>query len=200
MSRYIVPVLLALALSYCGYTTWQDIQERKGKSESRTAIAEAKESALNAEISRRAALHNAFVDWPTRLAGDESIRISKVLTAEVQELWMAGQPILFVGQLDDISHAAAGFYLVNATYDGLGTKPMFLAADLRVSVECTEQLAASIVASHRNTDQFSITPDIALVVQIYRVTQLTNEDSDGISSSVITGFGTCLDIVSMAQP
>jgi len=191
VSRYIFITLAALVMAYLGYTSWEKSQEEEG----RQVAAEAQAAALKADVLRRATSVNALIDWPTRLASGQPSRLSPVLTAEIQNLWLAGQPILFVGKVDDVARSDTGNYTVKATYEGLAQSHLFISTDFRVTLECPEQLATAIIQALRKPDSFSIEPDVALVARIDQVTQTTDKDLDGNSMSILTGVGKCVDAV-----
>jgi hypothetical protein len=186
---------VVLALGYWAHNSWEKSQA-KGRREAATA---AEASALNVEVLRRANSVNAVIDWPDHLAAGQAMRISPVLTIELQDLWLAGRPILFVGKVDDVARTAVNRYTIKATYGGLERSHDFTSSDLRIIVDCDSQLADPIVRALTKPDDYSIDADVAIVARIEQVTQKPAGDSEENSKSTLTGLGSCVDALYLGE-
>ena len=186
LARYIIAILVAAALGYWAYSSWQDHVESDQK---RIAL-DTRHDALKASVMEMASKVNAVTDWAANLASDMKTRESPFLTAELQKHWVIERPILFVGNIADVAINQDGTYqvIVSIWYSALRYR-------IRVALNCPESVATPLIQAVKaeGTPRWPVA-DIAIVGHIERIITMDSEEGDTMVR-VRTGVGRCLNAI-----
>jgi hypothetical protein len=180
---WLIPVAVLAAL---GYYVINRVSENTQKREA--AVAQKVDA--RREIEQMADRWKASTTWEASLTGGGSTRISEVMSAELQQLWL-GHPILFVGTLEDISQTPDGSFQVVAKHDGALTSQRLILSAITIRVVCPAAIGARLLKAH--TEKGSMFPGVAVVVQIASISQERVAEAESDSSLVKVGIGICLD-------
>lgn len=195
MTRYIVGALVAAGVAYWGYSLWQDHVE----SEQKRIARETKREVLKSAVSQMASRTNAITDWPAQLAGEKRTRNTPVLTAELQRLWVLERPILFLGNLEDIAINQDGTYQVVVEHNWLGSQHKLMGNTIRVALDCPESVAAPLLKAAKEQRKPILGSDTAITGQIQKIVTTSQKDSEGDTTTVLTGFGKCLSAMHLDE-
>ena len=125
--------------------------------------------------------------------------MSPVLTAELQRLWVIRRPILFLGSIEDVAINQDDTYQVIVEHDWIGVKNLFLRNNIRVSLRCPEQVATPLIQAVKAKRTPQLGADIAIAGVIERIVTTSEKDSDGETTTVLTGVGTCINAVYLTE-
>jgi hypothetical protein len=185
-----VALLLAVAaiLAYCGNSQYQNHTREK----EREAQGKRDTQAMVESLHKLAAIHNAKVGWAKELVGEKTVRISPIMSAELQQVWLTATPILFVGTLKDISKNADGSYQVSLEYDSVSEKYLFISSEIYFSARCSAELALPLLKMGRDTSRLGMFADAAVVGVVSGVDSKQVRDNEGNEISQLTGTASCL--------
>lgn len=154
---------------------------------------------LKAKALSAAKAHGALADWPSRLAQSERMRMSPVLTAELQDLWTSGRPILFIGIVADIARSSSDSVELTLDYGSLDQGHMFMGSDLRLRLSCTRAMAAPLLDSASQPSRMALYSDSAVVAAVQSIETSSRRDPDGSVTGVLTGVGSCIEVVPISE-
>ena len=185
---FVLVVLAIAAYLVSGYL--ERIAREKADRERREWI----ERSVKASVSKMVSQHNALTDWGEKLAQTKSEKTEKVLSVDLERLWLVDQPILFIGSIEDIATADGQSYRVRIH----GRKPadpsyLFL-AQLGLDLKCAQTMLDSFLEAYPSLLSNPRFPNgVAVIVKISEVkTQavLGKETREELR----IGVGDCLDI------
>jgi hypothetical protein len=169
----------------------KEIAEREKAERSRQKIA----STLKEMVTH----FNAIDDWEKELAKGENLRTSKILTIELERLWVHERPILFCGAIEDISTIDDKSYSVRIGRGLMNINYMFL-TNLVLVLRCSKSKIDDFLEKHpRLFSDLGLTKNVAVIA---RITQLKTEyysDEEGSRQESRVGIGNCLAIMHMGQ-
>ena len=185
MSRLLLIAVIFLGLGYSLYINHQ----KQGAEAAREAALEQRMTNAVAAMASRA---NANTDWAARLAGHGIVRLSPIMSAELQKVWTPDRPILFVGSIRDIAKNEDGSFQLKISYDPWGRIGgyIFPATDLRVNLRCPESVAAPLLSHLKSRRRADIRSDAAAIAIIESIV-MSEQDADGSETVVLTGIGNC---------
>lgn len=185
MVRYAIGILVTIALGYWAYSSWQVHVETEQK---RTA-GDARRESLKASVMEMASKVNAVTDWEASLAGGKKTKWAPVFTAELQKHWVIDRPILFVGKLIDVATNQDGTYQVIVERYSRYTN------DIRVALSCHESVAMPLIQEVNAKSSPRRREDTAIIGHIERIISTSQKDSEGDTTTVLTGVGRCLNAI-----
>jgi len=186
-------VLTTAAVSYFAYLQYLSYSRGKVREQLREqAIAESV-SNLRAMIQR----HHANSDWPRKLVGKSTLRSSPVLSAELQEYWIAEKPILFIGILKDIARNPDETYQIKIARQPVSSDATLLGSELLVDIKCDSDKTIPLLKLMKRPSRLSIFEDVAIVATINRVSSSIGRDTDGQPNTILIGLGECNDVLSL---
>lgn len=190
----LIALALVSGLAYWGYSNWMESVETA----ERTKAKDAQAILLKTRVSDVAAKFNAVVDWPNTLSHGEHLRLSPVLTVELQDLWQTGKPILFFGTVLDIERISPATTRLSVEH-AIDQPNLFLGTILRLRLECDATATSPILDMARDPNRLNLQSDIAVVALVSAVVASSERDSQGERTPVLTGVGTCVDLVPIPE-
>lgn len=189
---------IAIAVGYWLYADAAAKQEERNREALRRQQQAAGAKAALAEVVSK---HKAIDDWDKALSKGKHFRIAPILSIELERLWVADRPILFIGHVADIASTPdASFY--NVTIDrGDITPSGIFATDLRLSLRAPKGIVDSALGLHPEIISGRVLQDsVAIVANISRITASERHASDGQRITALTGHGDLLGMVHVGDP
>ena len=180
---WLIPAAVVVGLGYY-------VATRIGENTQRREAAAAQKAEARRQVEQMAGHWKANTTWEEVLTDGGLSRTSEVMSAELQRLWL-GNPILFVGTLEDISQAADGSFQVIATHDGALTSLRIILSPISIRVMCPAAVGARLLEAH--TQKGRMFPGVAVIAQIVSIAQERVVEAESDSSLAKVGVGTCLD-------
>lgn len=195
MGRFLLIVAVAVAIGAGGYLN----QQERAKRADAAALHEASERDRHDRtvmVQTLARGQNASVDWASKLP-----RFSRILTADLQDLWPPDRPILFVGHVRDIARNGDGSLQVQVfqnSLDGLlandqTADDLVLGPELRLNLRCDVLIAGPILERLRRAKATPYLNSGVAVIALIESIETTQEHDADSSTTVLTGKGKCLD-------
>lgn len=193
MGKYIAVALAVFALGFSGVWVYMSnaaheearVEARKQKDQTNADITNA--------IHGAASEDNAIINWSIRLSPTKSYRTTPLLTAEVQQVWVTGHPILFIGKLNDITRNTDGTYQIFVEYTTGRSRPRFVSTELNLRADCSASLGESLLDWMKNSSKRWT--EVAVTATIHSVEASQVTDADAIATSVLTGRGDCINLM-----
>ena len=165
----------------------------------------AKRQELHARIEFSAKTANAITNWRALLANGRRDGIIPVFTADIQNIWLTGRPILFIGTVKDISLIPNDQYqliieqniVTIAMADDFHTDwPKMFDSRFEVVLVCDSNKIRpmqEVMHASKKIDG----PQIAAITAIDHISNGQRQDSEGNVRKIYTGYGNCLDLFSI---
>lgn len=181
-------LVVAGALAYFGNSQYRDYLSKRELD----AANEREIRAMVESLHRLATTHGATVGWAQKISGKDAVRLSPIMSAELQQVWLTGAPVLFVGALKDISRNEDGSYLVHLQYTADSSEFVFLSTEIHLKAKCAAEQTLPLLKMARDTSRMAIFADSAIVGTISEVSSKQVRDSEGADITQLTGTATCL--------
>lgn len=180
---------VALILGYCSYNYVQSQKAAEEKAQQRTLY----RAHIDANVADMVKKHGASTDWLEVLTnGHGPFRMDKIFTRELQELWIADRPILFMSVLTDISDAGEEYEI--QLEPSLRSEAQRLRTNLRLALTCQKPIVDTLIREHQDVLEGFVPASIAVVAKIHEVRSHESRDSEGYIDEFKTGHGSCLAI------
>ena len=190
IGRFVAAAVL-LAIAYLGFSSWNDARE----ADRQAALSQARAARLKDRVLTAARSHGAIIDWPARLVGPTGGRLSLVMTAELQDLWTTGKPVLFLGLTSNITRLDADLVEVILDYAQYVQGSTFLATELRMKLACSSSMAAPLLHLAKRPDRMGAYSDVAVIAKVDFIESSSRRETDGSVMGILTGVGTCIQLV-----
>ena len=190
--KRIVTILIVVA--FAGYLIHNHYQAKareaaRQKVEKDRAVAFKEKT--KAEIATMVTHFGAIDNWEEKLLEGDSGGEKRVLTMELEKLWLTGKPILFQGFVRDISSLNPTSYLVLIDHlprKGIGK--LKLGTDLRLSLECPKATVDSFLS--QNPKASSRGALLAVVAKVNSIESFSLKTEGGETEEIKKGRGKCL--------
>lgn len=141
--------------------------------------------------------YNAIHDWKKQLCGGQEFRYEEVMTVELQNLWLTKKPILWIGDIRDVSKNGELQYLINLS-DSLVSDEFDqweLNTAIELSLVCPKGIYDTFIKNHKDHKGYNSVAVIAKIESIAS-SQFVDDDDDEIVSKwdVKIGNGKLIDI------
>ena len=145
--KRIVWILIILAIGAFFINNYFDKRAKeRAKQEERQKI----ENAVKESVDEMIAKFDAVMDWENILSNGKRFRIKKILTIELEKLWLTDRPILFVGSIEDISTLDENNYLVRIERSIFSSLKYFINTDLGVELIIAKDIVDIFLDKHPN--------------------------------------------------
>jgi len=121
-----------------------------------------------------------------KLRGD----LGSIYSVDLERLWIASSPILFVGKLEDVATISDAEYRLVAAEDFL---PYFRAARFRLELACPRQIVDPIVSRIRSAPLAPL-DGVAIVANVFQMSAKHPESESVEALPTFTGHGQCVDL------
>jgi hypothetical protein len=146
-------------------------------------------------VTTLASRYNAVVDWEERLSKGQPVRMSSILTMELERLWLSDRPILFIGTIKDISSDSAADYTL-VVEQGLFTDYVFQSTELRLSLRAPKASIDSFLQEHPGLlTEGMLANGIAVVASVTKISTQDERLPEGDRVGIKTGYGELLGLV-----
>jgi hypothetical protein len=133
--------------------------------------------------------------WPHELCLGEGFRYERVLTVELERCWLAGQPILFVGTINDIASEADTLYRLSLGMSLLWAGGCFTMTELQLQLFTPKHLIDTLLNNHPDLLGAAGFSGIAVVAQIDTVRTEYILGDGGDRATIKVGEGKLLAFV-----
>jgi hypothetical protein len=148
-------------------------------------------------VSQMVSRNNAIDDWGKSLNKDYKYRSIPILTIEIEQLWLTGRPILFIGSINDIATYNDTEYTV-LIGENFWISDYLPGVEVKLSLLCPKKKIDAFLKEHKNMFlDIGSENGVAVVAKIYRIrtTYVPREYGNGIEVKVKMGEGELLEIL-----
>jgi hypothetical protein len=186
-------ILVAAALAIGAFFAKQQYDENV-RERNRAEQWRKSEDTARAAVISMIERYRAITTWEAELADELGFRLNPVLTVELERLWIGPRPILFLGQLDDISSRDGGGYIVRVKH-GLLKSDYHFNSSLRVQLDANSELIDRFLTNYlEDWRNESLLSSVAVIAEVRAITASDEHGESGELSPIRTGHGTLLDI------
>ena len=137
---------------------------------------------------------NAITDWDKRLSKGQIYRSGPIFTVELEQLWMSGRPILFLGAIDDIKTFDTNAYTVVLSMSSISS--FMFDTQLRLSLQCNRSVIDPLLSSNPEL----IASDVAVIANVTAIRAENVENPEGANQAARIGEGSCLHVLYVDDP
>lgn len=195
MLRILLAALVILGLGFWAYFAREDHLH----SQQQRIDLESRQQALAEAVKSMAEQANASTDWATKLASGKRSRNTPIFSAELQEVWVTQQKILFIGRVKDIVASTDKSYEITIDYDVFGQKPRFNRTELRVILRCPALIAEPLLKSIQAAPRSLKRANAAVIAAIDLIEFIPKRETGTEVSSMLGGVGTCTNAMFLAD-
>ena len=171
--------------------------ENKARKEAERAEAKRIEETIRASVSEMVRRTNAIDTWEKVLTKGR-FRLERILTIELERLWLAGRPILFIGAIKDVVTVDKENYRIEierSLFSGLGLEHMFM-TELQLTLQCSKQKVDLFLTEHPNLfKDFGFKNGVAVVADINEIDTKLISSAEGERQEIKIGKGKCIDMI-----
>ena len=169
----------------------QDQAKERAKKEE----AERFERSVRSDVARMVSKFDAVSDWPEKLLKGKSVGYEKILTVELEKLWVDQGPILFIGSIKDISTGSEGTYNLRIGRSELGISKYRFDDDLGLELKCMSYILDSFLQEHPDLfSDFGFNNGVAVVADVKEIRTQYFMGEEGTREEMRIGVGDCLAI------
>jgi hypothetical protein len=195
MNRNLAGLVVALGFGYWAYTWWRD----DSGDQQAQLVQDARQKDQKQAVSNMVAKASAIVDWPKSLANNKKIRTDPILTAELEDLWLVDDPVLFIGNVVDVAMNTESTYQLVVEYDRFGNEYTFVENKIRVKLNCQESFATKLISTIKADSARRNSANIAVIATISGIERTTEKGGNGNTLTVLTGIGNCVDVMQLSE-
>jgi len=190
MKRIIIILIVVAVGGYFTYAYFQGKAEEKAK---QIAQIEKKREARNASVAQMVSKYSAADDWMDKLHKGSTGEQTKILTMELENVWLINRPILFKGTIKDISTLDANNYLMTIEYDMSLKERKKFSTELALTLNSPKNMIDSFLRINPNAS--SGISSVAVIAKINKIETKYRKTEEGDEEEVRTGIGQCIDIL-----
>jgi hypothetical protein len=158
------------------------------------------EKGIRSAVDEMVSRFNARSEWPEKLSKGEEIRIDKILTIELERLWLSENPILFVGSIQDVSTIDHQFYRLRIERSLFSNLDRILFTRLCLELKCDKGMLDPFLAQHPKLfSNLGLNNGVAVVAKIEHIKTESLKDKEGNDEEMKVGVGDCLEITYTGQ-
>jgi len=185
---FVLVVLAIVAYLVNGYL--ERIALEKADRERRESI----ERSVRASVSKMVSQYDALSDWQEKLSQTKSLKTDKILSIDLERLWLIERPILFVGSIQDISTMDGQFYRVRMKSYRPGDSGRLSLAQLGLELKCAQTMLDSFMEAYPNLLAGPAFPNgVAVIAKIAEIKTRAGSGEES-KDELRIGVGDCLDM------
>lgn len=188
-------VLALVVLAICAYFVNSYLETRARKRAEREK-AEREEQYIRSTVSQMVSRFDAVDDWEQRLCKGERVRTEKILTIELERLWLGKRPILFIGAIEDIATIDERTYTLRIERSLLTNLKHMFFTGLGLELKCSKSMLDPFLKSHpKMFSNLGLMNGVALIAKVDQIKTEFFKGEEGIKEEVRVGVGHCLYII-----
>jgi hypothetical protein len=153
------------------------------------------EQSIRLTVDQMVLRFNAVNDWPGKLCRGEKVRTDKILTIELERLWLGQNPILFIGSIQDVSTIDEQSYRVRIERTLFSNLKQILFTEIGLELKCSKHMVDSFLAQHPQLfSDFGLKNGVGVVAKIDHIKTEFFKGKEGDVEEMRVGIGDCLDI------
>ena len=208
--KRIILIFLVVAVAIGAYFTYSHFEgkarERDEKRVQKERVKKLQKS-VRADVAKMASKFGAIADWERKLREKRTGNKFRILTMELEKLWLTDKPILFQGYIKDIYSLDRNTYsiVLDKQIDLFSDEP-YLETELALSIECPKTIIDSFLSAHpaaSSSDDADLN-GVAIIAKINKIESRSWHRNESVNSSgalndkekeTKIGIGQCLDIL-----
>ncbi|MCK4911636.1 MAG: hypothetical protein KAR83_08325 [Thermodesulfovibrionales bacterium] len=193
--KYFGRILFILVAIVAGIYYYNDIQNERAIEKTKEEKRIEYENEINLKINQMVQKYNANDNWTEDLTSNKDF-LAPVMTIEIERVWL-NNPILFIGNIDDISTYNQSDYLLSISYssfDSLSKYPALYSLDIELELKCPKKLVDTKIPNSGIIKSF-LESNTAIIAQVDSVKNIKYFDDEGNQTNIRVGVGKCLDFI-----
>ena len=155
-----------------------------------------KEQIIKGAINELVSSTGAIDNWEEILGKGEAYRLEPIMTVELENLWLQGKSILFIGSITDIATYNDTFYTLTVERGLLNRSDFEFGTDLQLSLSAPKQKIDTLLELHPDLFKRSgFDNNIAVVAQVQNIQSKTKSGEEGAHQEYKIGVGELIDIL-----
>lgn len=179
-------VIILIIVAVGAYFTCDYIND-KAKEKAAREAREKRKVLRDAAVTQMAEKYGADRSWEDKLGKGKAAWGKKILTIDLEKLWLIDKPILFKGSIEDISTFDDSNYLIR-----LKSLPIF-GTELALDINSPKNMIDFFRTTHPTA--FSDHSIMAVIAKIDRIETAFNKTEDSNKEEIKIGIGQCKDII-----
>jgi len=168
----------------------------KAKREAEKAEAQSIEKATKTAVTQMATRTNAISDWGETLSKGERFRLGRILTVELERLWLQQRPILFIGSIKDIATHDNSQYVISVERSLYDSFDYMFETKLQLSLLSEKEYVDSFLKEHPDIfKDYGLNNGVAVVARINAIKTTAVLGEEGEREEVKIGVGELLEIL-----
>lgn len=180
---FVILVVMAVG-GYFAYDYFQSKALEKTTKEAAHKARKEKRELRHAAVAQMVSKYNAVNDWEDILRKGTPARNKKILTMELENLWLINKPILFKGRIKDISIFDDRNYLMTLDSSRFSTK-------LALNLKCPKKMIDSFLEANPKASSGTV----AIIARVSKIESGIRKTEEGDVEEIKTGVGQCMDIL-----
>ena len=192
--KRITLIIVIIAVGAVGAYFASNYFETKAKKQREQAEQKAEQERDNkrrqmatAAVAQMVSKYNAIDDWEKKLRRGKKSGSERILTMELENLWLTEKPILFKGRIKDISNFDSNNYLMRIKmlrrFDKI----------LELSLKVPKSMLDSFFKEYpKASSEYS---SIAFIAKLNRIESSHQIDKEDNEVETVIGIGQCLDVL-----
>ena len=170
--------------------------ENKAKKEAKRAEAKRIEETISASVSEMVRRTNAIDTWEKVLTKGERFRLERILTVELERLWLTERLILFIGAIKDVVTADKENYRMEIERSLFSSLEHMFGTELQLALQCPKQKVDLFLTEHPNLfKDFGFKNGVAVVADINEIDTKLISSAEGERQEIKIGKGKCIDMI-----
>ena len=191
-----VGVWIIIVLAVSGYFA-NSCVEKKAKREAENTEAKRIEEATRSAVSAMVSRTGAVDDWERNLSKGERFGSKRILTVDLERLWLQNRPILFIGFIKDIATYDEAHYTVLVERSLFNSLDYMFDTELEVSLRATKSRIDSFLEEHPSG--FGFADDVAVIADVKTIQTAYIPGEEGGREEVKIGEGELIDIIFLGE-
>ena len=169
--------------------------ENRNIEKQRIAAEDVKEKLIRSKVESLANNTGANRDWVGALGNGEEIRLTPILTLELEKAWIEGGPILFSAVISDISTFSENKYKIDFEQSFLESIRLSVFTELKLSLIAEKSYIDNFMVSNPSVrDATGFGNSIAVAARIDSIESSFYLDQDNDKIEVKSGVGELLGL------
>lgn len=170
--------------------------EKKARKKAEDAEAKRIEETTKASVAEMVARTNAIDTWEKALNKGEKFRLERILTIELERLWLTERPILFIGAIKDVVTIDKENYRIEIERRLFSSLEHMFGTELQLTLQCSKQKVDLFLTEHPNLfKDFGFKNGVAVVADIDEIDTKLVSGTEGERQEIKVGKGKCIDMI-----